>query len=170
MKCSSVGAKAILAWEAMVLVAYRDGGTDGKPRYSISAGVQTPLVHPGDRITLEEAFSRYRRFLDVELAWAEKLIKIEMPQYTWDAFYSFAHNVGSVEIKYVANAINSYGYKRGCLRMAQFDKDIDGIARRRGEEIFRCTHNWYGDLTTYKLYRENPRTTQPELVPFPAVI
>lgn len=169
-KCSSDGAKAILAWEAMVLVAYRDGGTDAAPRYSISAGVQIPVVHPGDRITLEEGFRRYREFLDVQLAWAVRLIQIEMPQHAWDAFYSFAHNMGSAEIKDVARAFNAKGYRRGALQMAAYDKGLDGIAARRGEEIFRCTHDWYGDLTYYKLWRENPRTTHYELVPFPETV
>jgi GH24 family phage-related lysozyme (muramidase) len=171
MRMSSDGAKALVVWEAVSLVAYADPSGQDKT-FSIAVGNQKPLVRSGDVIDLPEAWRRMRVHLTANDGWLSNLLKprLPVPQWTWDAICSFTYNENAAHVEALAKAIVDKGVKQGCLEMAKYDKGKDGIAVRRTEEIFRCTHNWYGDISVFKLYQSDPRTSAPMMVPFPETI
>jgi GH24 family phage-related lysozyme (muramidase) len=169
MRTSSDDAKAICCWEACVLVAYADPPGQDKT-YSIGFGSQKPSVRPGDTIDLTGAFRRLRGHLDLNDGWMHNLLPIEVPQHAWGALASFVYNSNSQAVQDVFGWISKLGLERGALSMAKWDKGKKGIAIRRAEEIFRVTHDWYGDISKFKLYEGDPHTTQPRMVEFPQEI
>src|SRR4051812_37436633 len=101
MNTSWNGIKFICAREALVTAAYRDGGTDEHPKYSIGFGSQIPPVQPGDTISIEEAFSRMKEHIARNDVTIGRLLNAVVTQSVWDALASLYYQAGSLALRSV---------------------------------------------------------------------
>lgn len=169
MQTSWDGIKFICRREALVTVAYKDGKhDDGSPKYSIGFGSQTPVVAPGDTITVDDAFVRMMAHVDLNDADIRRNIKVAVKQCEWDAVASLYYQEGFDALKAVAGLFMTKRSSAWAIReFANWHKDSDGLLKRRLDEI-AMARGHYGDLETYKYFDGDPETTLMQSVPFPA--
>ena len=166
-KTSWLGEKQIVCREALVTVAYRDGGTDANPRYSIGCGSQTGSPKPGDKITIIEAFQLLRRDLDERDAQLNRLVKVELSQQEWDALASLHYQAGFRASRPIAALFNRDRTLVPDAFMA-WSFNSAGLLARRKREVAIIEKNDYGDTSKYKLYSGDPRHVTPVMTDFPA--
>jgi lysozyme len=165
-RTSWIGEKQIVCREALVTVAYRDGGTDAKPRYSIGCGSQTGSPKPGDTITIIEAFRLLRHDLDERDAQLNRLVKAELSQQEWDALASLHYQAGFRASRPIAALFNRDRTLVPDAFMA-WSFGSAGLLARRKREVAILEHGDYGDVSKYKLYDGDPRRVSPVLTNFP---
>jgi lysozyme len=93
MKTSAAGIELIKAHEGLRLVAYPDPGSGGDP-WTIGYGT-THGVHPGMKITPEQAHLMLVNELPVFENVVNHGVHVEITQHEFDALVSFVYNVGS---------------------------------------------------------------------------
>lgn len=171
MKTSWDGIKFICCREALVRVAYHDGDhPDGTPKYSIGFGSQTPVVVPGDTITVEEAFNRMITHIEKSDEKITERLKVAVKQYEWDAIASLYYQSGTIPFEAVVEILNRRRPSSwGIREFAHWHRDSDGLLGRRLEEIALARTNNYGDITTYKYFDGDPKQVQAQERAFPPV-
>jgi GH24 family phage-related lysozyme (muramidase) len=183
MDLSAKGAHFIIGREALVLVPYRDGwmrdpkdATRQVERWSIGAG---SLAKHGERtkpITVKQAFQQFRKAVrsrEQEVRWALGLRKYTLPpmrveQHHYDAVFSLYYQGGSDGLKAVAEFVMRGAPLEAANEFLKWDMDAAGINRtglfaRRQLERNLFLFGDYGKLNPVKLWRGDPRQTQPEL-------
>lgn len=170
MQTSWNAIKFICRREALVRVAYVDGKQkDGSPKYSIGFGSQTPVVVPGDTITVEGAFLRMMNHVAANDVTIGRRVKVTIMQQEWDALASLYYQAGSAPLKAVTELFNAgVGSAIAILELAKWHANVDGLAKRRVREMAMAVDGYYGNIETYILYNGDPRTTDKQEVPFPA--
>ena len=134
-KCSALVEKS----EGDVLKAYPDPATGGAP-WTIGYGHTGPEVHPGMRITQQEADAYLEQDLCRVGQQISKVVHVELSQDEFDALVCFVYNIG------IGNFMNSTMLR--LLNMGKFDeasnefekwtkgagKVMPGLVARRQEE------------------------------------
>lgn len=171
--------KFICRREAFVSVAYRDGGTDENPRYSIAFGNQTPIVRPGDRVDVMEGFRRQLMHLQRNDITMNNLIKVPINQFEWDATASLFYQNGSKSLRHVAALFNTGAPIWGIIEFAKWSDDDaydamehhekinEGLAKRRVREMSLAVDGNYGDITEFAYYDGLPKETPMRWMNFP---
>ncbi|MBX9596073.1 MAG: glycoside hydrolase family protein [Roseomonas sp.] len=97
LKTSDAGKQFLAGFEGVVLKAYPDPATGGKP-WTIGVGhtaaAGKPVVSKGMTITRDQAFEILARDLATFEAWVIKLIKVPLSQVQFDAMVSLCFNIG----------------------------------------------------------------------------
>ena len=108
-KCSALVEKS----EGDVLKAYPDPATGGAP-WTIGHGHTGPEVHPGMRITQQEADAYLEQDLCRVGQQISKVVHVELSQDEFDALVCFVYNIG------IGNFMNSTMLR--LLNMGKFDE------------------------------------------------
>lgn len=108
-KCSALVEKS----EGDVLKAYPDPATGGAP-WTIGYGHTGPEVHPGMRITQQEADAYLEQDLCRVGQQISKVVHVELSQDEFDALVCFVYNIG------IGNFMNSTMLR--LLNMGKFDE------------------------------------------------
>ena len=108
-KCSALVEKS----EGNVLKAYPDPATGGAP-WTIGHGHTGPEVHPGMRITQQEADAYLEQDLCRVGQQISKVVHVELSQDEFDALVCFVYNIG------IGNFMNSTMLR--LLNMGKFDE------------------------------------------------
>lgn len=120
LKTSEAGKQFLAGFEGVVLKAYPDPGTGGKP-WTIGIGhtaaAGAPVVSKGMTITRAQAFEILARDLAVFEAYVIRLIKLPLTQAQFDAMVSLCFNIGP------ANFTNS-----SVVRLFNAGKRLDAAA------------------------------------------
>lgn len=168
LKVSDEGIIFIAQREACVLVAYKDGDWN-----SIGFGHNGQEVRDGMEITVEEAVDLLVRDIRIREPIVNGVLDRPVTQNEFDAIFSGYYQSGSDLLRDVAVYVNRgdpdetmatlVGHNRSARGVFMF-----GLAKRRWLELQMFKNADYGDLSLIKVYRGNPKTTAPELIPFPA--
>jgi GH24 family phage-related lysozyme (muramidase) len=180
---SPLGAHFVVAREALVLVPYRDGwmrdpkdATKQVERWSIGAGSLAKHGGQTKPISVKKAFQQFRKAVrsrEQEVRWALGIRVFSLPpvpvlQHHYDAVFSLYYQGGSDGLKAVAAHVQAGHMIEAANEFLRWDQDAAGInrtglfARRQLERNLFLTGD-YGKLNPVKLWRGDPRTTQPEL-------
>lgn len=173
------GAKFVAVREALVTHAYHDGEyPDGRPKYSIGFGSQTPPPKEGDVITIEDAFNRLRADIFVRETAVNKALSVTVPQGVFDALFSLYYQGGTGHLLGVAQVFNANGGKATGFACAEFHKwnfgankiPTDGHTKRRMREGIMALDGNYGDLSVVQVFDGNPREVKSRWMEFPDAI
>jgi GH24 family phage-related lysozyme (muramidase) len=166
----SRGGKLVLAQvEACVLVPYKDGR-----HYSIGFGHNGPEVEAMGQITVAQAFELLAEDLKPREERVFSLLKPVVSQHKFDGFVLLHYQSGNRYLPAFAH-LQNYGqeeFLEAIWPMAAYpagDQEGDregefseGLETRRKREMFIVFDGDYGDIrASIKLYRDNPRKTQP---------
>lgn len=167
-----LGLKAIARREALVTVAHEDGfrmikGKDGLPdekvpKYAIGFGSQDPEPRPGDVISIEEAFARLQRNLDVRDETMNRLIRVPVTQDQWNATASLFYQAGTQALRRVAGLFNAEKHGEAIWAFGEFpfgENKVwsEGHAKRRAREMLIAWDGHYGDISGHMFYDGPPR-------------
>jgi GH24 family phage-related lysozyme (muramidase) len=170
MRVSPNGLLFTVCREAIVLVAYEDG-----KHLSIGMGSNSPDLKEGDAITVHEALQRFKADIAAREAIVNRSLKVEVSQQTFDCLVDFYYqNANKVDgqgrpgFKTVVSLINAGDLNGAAEQLPEWHfnsagEPKSGLKTRRLMEQAVMVHGDYGDLSTVKLWRGNPRTTKPEL-------
>lgn len=181
MITSGKGILRVCQIEAWVRVAYedgvyRDGPLKGQPKYSYAFGSQTKLngerVQLGDTVNLVDSVRLVAAIIyrnDVDLT---RNLKVELPQFTFDAFTSLYYQSGSRVLKSVSAAFNTKSRKLAILEFAKYPtnergEEKEGLADRRISEMHLARTGDYGDLSQFKAFDGDPKKVIPYYVDAP---
>ena len=183
MKVSERGLQFVAAREACTLTAHMDTTT-----LAVGFGQNNKNLKPDDEITIERAVELMCEFAD-GLDRSLNIIfgDIKCAQHQYDAVFSAAYNLGPTWLKngnqHLIGAVKVHAEAPADLQL----RDLAGLAfcqikgppkvkdgpprypfnmSRRARECVLYTQGDYGDLSTMKLFRKNPREGHPfEVVP-----
>ena len=141
---SAVGFVGVLGWEDYRERAYDDGvgvqtygfGTTRKPD-------GTP-VRPGDTIAPVEAVKHAHRELTQFEGAIKRCVKVPLHQHEYDAFVSFAYNVGSGAFcsSTLVRKLNAGDYEGACNELPRWvyagGRKLQGLVNRREAERKLC--------------------------------
>ena len=137
---SAAGLCAIATYEGFSESAYLPTPNDVP---TIGFG-STQGVKPGDKVTVPEALSRLRK----DVAQAEgslvKCVKVPLSQDEFDAYTSFAFNVGEEQFcgSTLVKMLNAGDYSGACgeLRRWVYQRGVKlpGLEKRRADEFLTC--------------------------------
>ena len=141
---SAVGFVGVLGWEDYRERAYDDGvgvqtygfGTTRKPD-------GTP-VRPGDTIAPVEAVKHAHRELTQFEGAIKRCVKVPLHQHEYDAFVSFAYNVGSGAFcsSTLVRKLNAGDYEGACNELTRWvyagGRKLQGLVNRREAERKLC--------------------------------
>ncbi len=140
---SEAGQKFLSVWEGVVLTAYADPGTGGKPwtigiGHTSSAGA--PVVVKGMTITRAQAFEILARDLQVFEAIVRERVKVLISQQQFDALVSLCFNIGGTAFagSSVVRHLNAGRYLDAAAAFEMWNKAggrvMSGLVRRREAE------------------------------------
>lgn len=140
---SEAGRDLIAAFEGIVLKAYPDPGTGGKPwtigiGHTSSAGA--PVVTKGMTITRAQAFEILGRDLEIFEASVRKYVKVPVSQQQFDAMVSLCFNIGGMAFakSSIVRHINASRYLEAAASFDLWNKAASrvmaGLVRRRAAE------------------------------------
>jgi lysozyme len=162
MRTTERGVRFIAQREAAVLVAYQDGTGH-------SIGFGRFGVAPDATCTIEEAFQWLREDIEEREPQLEKVLSFHVLPHTWDACISLGYNagMGALRRSEVIRLLNAGDYPAAGDAFTLIKSHTPGLMKRRLAERAIFLDADYGDLTAFKLWRDDPRATQPETVNFP---
>lgn len=170
------GTRFVGCREACVLVAYKDGffregPRKGEQRYSRGFGVLAD--GPDDVTTIEASIAELRAALLRRDQDITRNVHTALRQCEWNALSSLYYNKGSVAMQSVANLFN-IDHMRAIKDFINWSNHEDpkialGLSARRIREMMVALDGYYGDISKFKLWRGNPKTTSYEWVEFPAL-
>jgi GH24 family phage-related lysozyme (muramidase) len=156
--------------EALVTTAYPDGFyDDGTQKWSIGYGSQTPTVHEGDTITVDEAIQRLKVDVEEREKDVARLVPATLPPHQFDALVSLYYQTGYKRMKAVAKLLSENDVIEAGRLMLSDDyitiKDnktkkwrrSKGLFARRAREAALIASGEYGDLSTVP-YWDGPPT------------
>jgi lysozyme len=135
MKTSHEGRKALHEREGCCLTAYKDSVGVWTIGYGHTSSAGAPHVHQGLKITQAEAEEIFARDLKEFEDAVDAALTIEPLQHQFDAYVSFAYNVGgSGMAKSHSVALFNQGDVDGAAKaLMNWSKPPEIIPRRRGE-------------------------------------
>jgi GH24 family phage-related lysozyme (muramidase) len=167
------GFRSICTWEALVRVAYYDDSQHQiPPRYAIGFGSQDPMPQPGDTITVAEAFARMRVHVENTDRQLAKDLEVGITQWQWDAVASLYYQRGTKALNAVVEHFNAGQPFLAVAEFVNWNSGQSGVktaghTARRVCEMMIAERGYYGDLSHYKYFDDDPRKTAPVLRPFP---
>jgi len=138
MKTSEHGIELIKAHEGLRLEAYPDPGSGGEP-WTIGYG-STKHVHPGMRITKEQAHDMLVADLSIYEAAVNHAVHVSISQNEFDALVSFVYNVGVRNFlgSSVLRRLNNHDLAGAADALLMWDKAshhvMAGLHKRREDE------------------------------------
>ena len=153
--------------EACVLVSYQDGA-----HFSIGFGHNDPGLTADATITLDDAWALFKKDLEPREKSVDELIDVPLQPHQLDACVSLYYQAGN-QLRAVAALINAGSIDEAMATLLSINRDYTfkqfrlGLAKRRLAEATLFMKADYGDLSTLKLFKGNPRTTPFIEVPFP---
>lgn len=140
LSLSAAGLLAIAGYEGYSEVAYMPTAQDV---WTIGFG-STQGVRPGDRVSVQQALSRLRK----DVAQAEgslvKCVKVPLSQDEFDAYTSFAFNVGEEQFcgSTLVKKLNAGDYSGACSELRRWvyqgGVKLPGLEQRRADEFLTC--------------------------------
>lgn len=140
LSLSAAAIIGIAAWEGFREHAYDDGVGVQTIGFGTTAGVK-----PGDRIDPVRALVRLGSDADAISREMVKCIKVPIAQNEFDAYASFAYNVGSTAFcrSTLAKKLNAGDYAGACAELLRWTKAggrvLPGLVKRRQAEHKKCT-------------------------------
>jgi lysozyme len=163
MRTTERGVRFIAQREACVLVAYQDGTghSIGFGRF----GVEPDMI----LIDASQALKMLRHDIEEREPQLEKMLSFHVLPHTWDACISLGYNagMGALRRSEVIRLLNAGDYPEAGDAFTLIKSHTPGLMKRRLAERAIFLDADYGDLTAFKLWRDDPRATQPETVNFP---
>lgn len=141
LSLSAVGLLTIAKWEGFSDKAYIPGDGDVP---TIGFG-STEGVEMGDTITVPKALERLMRDVGVAESAIGRCVKVPLSQSQYDAFTSFAFNVGGEAFcsSTLVKKLNAGDYDGACKELERWvfvqKKRVEGLANRRADEYKLCT-------------------------------
>ena len=141
LSLSAVGLLTIAKWEGFSDHAYIPVPGDVP---TIGFG-STEGVKMGDTITVPKALERLRRDVGVAESAIGRCVKVPLSTSEYDAFTSFAFNVGSEAFcsSTLVKKLNAGDYAGACAELKRWvfvqKKMVEGLANRREDEYKLCT-------------------------------
>jgi lysozyme len=137
----------VLSGAGLVSIALHEGFRDRA--YDDGVGVQTigfgttEGVKPGDRITVERALIRLAGDVSVhEVELRRCLGDVPLFQHEWDAYVSWAYNVGVRCNSTLVTKLKAGDYAGACAELSRWvyagGRVMNGLVKRRAEERARC--------------------------------
>jgi lysozyme len=137
-----------LSASALIGIALHEGYRD--KAYDDGVGVQTigfgttDGVKPGDRITVERALVRLGADVARHEAELRRCVQVPVYQYEWDAYVSWAYNVGTGAAckSTLVKKLNAGDYPGACKELLRWTRaggrELPGLVKRRRDEYRRC--------------------------------
>lgn len=141
LSLSAVGLLTIAQWEGFSDKAYIPVAGDVP---TIGFG-STEGVKMGDTITVPKALERLMRDVGVAESAIGRCVKVPLSQSEYDAFTSFAFNVGGEAFcsSTLVKKLNEGDYDGACKELERWvfvqKKRVEGLANRRADEYKLCT-------------------------------
>ena len=137
----------VLSGAGLVSIALHEGFRDRA--YDDGVGVQTigfgttEGVKPGDRITVERALIRLAGDVsEHEVELRRCLGNVPLFQHEWDAYVSWAYNVGVRCNSTLVTKLKAGDYAGACAELSRWvyagGRVMNGLVKRRAEERARC--------------------------------
>lgn len=137
----------VLSGAGLVSIALHEGFRDRA--YDDGVGVQTigfgttEGVKPGDRITVERALIRLAGDVSAhEVELRRCLGDVPLFQHEWDAYVSWAYNVGVRCNSTLVIKLKTGDYAGACAELSRWvyagGRVMNGLVKRRAEERARC--------------------------------
>jgi len=137
----------VLSGAGLVSIALHEGFRDRA--YDDGVGVQTvgfgttEGVKPGDRITVERALIRLAGDVSAhEVELRRCLGNVPLFQHEWDAYVSWAYNVGVRCNSTLVTKLKAGDYAGACAELSRWvyagGRVMNGLVKRRAEERARC--------------------------------
>ena len=147
MKIRTAVATLSLSAMGLVGIALHEGYRDRA--YDDGVGVQTigfgttEGVKPGDRITVERALIRLAEDVSEHEAELRRCLKdVPLYQREWDAYVSWAYNVGVRCDSTLVTKLKAGDYPGACAELSRWvyagGRVLPGLVRRRAEERAKC--------------------------------
>lgn len=154
--------------EALVTCAYRDGGTDEHPKWSIGAGSQTN-VKEGDVITLPEAFKRLRADVAEREKTLNRKLTVQLTPWAFDALFSIFYQRGTAALNRIGDLFNAGQTDAAIWAFTEFPNGAaggfsPGHAKRRAREMMVAWDANYGDLSKIPFYDGDPRKVEKQWI------
>ena len=164
MKTTWRGVRFIAQREAFVAVAYQDGA-----HMSIAFGRNDPSFKEGDEVPLERGFEMLREDIEKREPELDRMIKTWVCPHMYDALMSLGYNAGMRALREseVMNALNAGLYAGAGDAFTRIKNHTPGLMKRRLAERSVFLEGEYGDLSRFKIWRGDPRTTAPDTMEFP---
>ena len=141
LSLSAVGLLTIAKWEGFSDKAYIPVAGDVP---TIGFG-STEGVQMGDTITVPKALERLMRDVGVAESAIGRCVKVPLSQSEYDAFTSFAFNVGGAKFcsSTLVKKLNAGDYDGACKELERWvfvqKRKVEGLANRRADEYKLCT-------------------------------
>lgn len=141
LSLSAVGLLTIAKWEGFSDHAYIPVAGDVP---TIGFG-STEGVQMGDTITVPKALERLMRDVGVAESAIGRCVKVPLSQSEYDAFTSFAFNVGGAKFcsSTLVKKLNAGDYDGACKELERWvfvqKRKVGGLVNRRAEEYKLCT-------------------------------
>lgn len=167
MKGSREIVRVLCTEEACVLVPYPDG-----PHLSNGFGHNDAALQlGGPPITVQQAIDQLIADLAPREIAVTKMFESTPKQQEFDAILDAYYNKGN-KVRPVVDLINRGSIDEALALLLTINRDANGVyraglARRRQREVNIFLRGDYGDISRMKLWRGNPHTTVPEIIPFP---
>jgi len=173
MKTSDAGRKVLEDREGCKLTAYKDSVGVWTIGYGHTSAAGPPTVTPGLTITSKEASEIFARDLKQYEAGVDKALKVKALQNQYDAWVSFAYNVGvsGMTGSTAMKVFNTGDVDGGARALMNWLKPPELTSRRRGETIQMRNNKTHARITSeseFNRYLAEPvyaGPTQPEPSP-----
>ena len=143
LSLSAVGLLTIAKWEGFSDKAYIPVAGDVP---TIGFG-STEGVKMGDTITVPKAIERLHRDTGKAESAIGRCVKVPLAQYEFDAFTSFAYNVGAEAFcsSTLVKKLNAGDYAGACQELRRWvyvdGRKVQGLVNRREKEFQMCMGN-----------------------------
>lgn len=159
------GTKAIACREALVLPAYWD-----KTRWSKGFGYLATGAE--DSTTIEQAFADLRAHIAKNDLTIAKFLHCDVTQPQWDALSSLFYQRGTAALEAVTDFYNRAAPIKAWKEFLNWPSgqdriETEGHMKRRIREAAMSAYGDYGNISKYKLYRNDPHTSAYEMADFP---